>query len=517
MSKVVLINPPQLYLLTQFASFIVPPIGLAYLASFAKAKGHDVEIIDAFGSGLDQFTRQGDLNLRGLSFEEIIQQISPATDVIGIYNLFSHAYPMVRKLSQSIKETYADVPIIIGGVHPTALPEHVMQNTCFDYVVLGEGEETLVKLLEKIESGRDVDDIDGLAYRKDGEVIVNKKTKLIEDLDSLPFPAFEQLPIENYIQAKSPQGAWRGRFLPIIPTRGCNYKCKFCTAPKMWKPVWRTRSARNVADEMEYFHNRLKVTDFHFEDLTSVSNKEWIIELCKEIDKRGLKITWQLPNGTRSEIIDENITKRMRASGCTNITFAPESGSVEALELMNKKLDLENIFRASRLAAKGGMIVSAFLVMGVPGENVKSLKDTLKLLRKLARIGVHEVSITTFTALPGSEFFYELLQEGKIELSDNFFRDLLRMSDLLSAHSWLDGISNKQLNRYRLLGFFEFFAISFSMRPWRVLRSIWNLIRDKQETKVEKLVYEKISDAVGMIRRFFGKLKPTSPYRKLAD
>jgi radical SAM superfamily enzyme YgiQ (UPF0313 family) len=155
------------------------------------------------------------------------------------------------------------------------------------------------------------------------------------------------------------------------------------------------------------------------------------------------------------------------------------------------------------LAVKGGMIVSAFIVMGVPGENVESLRDTLKLLRKLARIGVHEVSITTFTALPGSEFFYELLGEGKIELNDQFFRDLLRMSDLLSAYSWLTDVSDKQLNKFRLLGFFEFFFLSFSLRPWRIFRSLWNLITDKQETKVEKLAHEKLADGIKIAKKPF--------------
>ncbi len=507
MAKVVLINPPQLYLLAQFASFIVPPIGIAYVASYAQSKGHEVEIIDAFGEGMQKFTSRGDVNLKGLTFDEIIKRIPSDVDAIGIYNLFSHAYPTVRELAENIKKGFPDVPIILGGVNPTALPEFILKNTCFDYIVLGEGEKTAVKLLERLKNGNDVDDIDGLAYRKNGKVVINEKTELIDDLDSLPFPAYEVLPIENYIQAKSPQGAWRGRFLPIIPTRGCNFRCKFCTAPKMWKPVWRTRSAKNVVDEMEYFQKKLNVTDFHFEDLTAVSNKEWIIGLCDEIDKRGLKITWQLPNGTRSEIVDAYILKRMKASGCTNITFAPESGSQDALKFMNKKLDLKNILRASRLAVKEGMVVSAFFVFGVPGENVKSLRDSLRLLRKLARIGIHEVSITTFTALPGSEFFYELLKDGKIELNDRFFRDCLRMSDLLSAHSWLDGVTDKKLNRYRLMGFFQFFFLSYLFRPWRLFRSLWNVIRDKQETKVEKLAHEKLIDAIRMVRKPFWKQK----------
>lgn len=503
MAKLVLINPPQLYLLSQFASFIVPPIGLAYVASYARAKGHEVEVIDAFAEGIKTFTVKGDILLKGLTKDEITARIPDDADIVGIYNLFSHAFPMVRELAGNIKRRYPDKPIVIGGVNPTAIPEFIMGSDCFDYVVLGEGELTAASLLECLDAGKEVDDIDGLVFRKNGRVVKNEKTELIDDLDTLPFPAYDLLPIETYIQAKSPQGAWRGRFLPIIPTRGCMHRCKFCTAPKMWKPVWRTRTPKNVVDEMEYFNKKMNVTDFHFEDLTSVSSKEWVLGLCDEIDNRGLKITWQLPNGTRSEVVDGDIIRRMKRSGCTNITFAPESGSSEALKLMNKKLDLKNIIKASRLAVREGMIVSAFFVFGVPGENVQSLKDSLKLLRKLAWIGIHEVSITTFTMLPGSEFFYNKLEEGKVELNDEFFRDCLRMSDLMSAHSWLDGVSDKELNRYRIMGFFQFFFLSFLFRPWRLFRSIWNVAWDKQETKVEKLAHEKLVDAIGMAKRFF--------------
>ncbi len=507
MAKFVIINPPQLYLISQFASFIVPPLGVAYLAAHVRSRGHDVEVIDAFGEGMQQFTSRGDVNLKGLTLDEIVARIPSDVDVIGISNLFSHAYTTVRDLAAMIKEAHPDVPILTGGIHPTAVPDYVLENSCIDYVVLGEGEITAVELIERLVSGREIDDLDGLAYRRNGKIVTNEKTALIDDLDILSFPAWDLLPIENYIRAKSPQGAWRGRFLPILPTRGCAFQCKFCTAPKMWKPVWRTRSPENVADEMEHFNRELGVTDFHFEDLTSVSNKTWIVGLCDEIDRRGLKITWQLPNGTRSESINENIIRRMKHSGCRNITFAPESGSTEALELMNKRLDLENIFKASRLAVKEGMIVSAFLVFGVPGENRKSLKASLKLLRKLAWIGLHEVSITTFTLLPGSEFFYKLVEEGKVVPSDELFRDCLRMSDLLSARSWLHDIPDKELNRYRAMGFFQFFSLAYLLHPWRLFRSFFNVVRDKQETKVEKLVHEKLIDVGRMAKKFFGGQK----------
>jgi len=502
MANIVMINPPQLYTITQIASVTVPPIGAAYIVSYLRSQGHTVKMVDAFGQGMEKFSQRGDFHLRGLTFPEIVDHIGKDVDLIAITNLFSHAWPVVRDLSRAIKEAFPGIPIVTGGIHPTALSEFVLSHGSIDYVVLGEGEQTMLELLTRVPSGRDVSDLDGLAFRQNGKTVINQKTQLIDDLDQLPFPAYEALPISNYIEARSPHGASRGRWLPLIATRGCPYTCTFCTAEKMWLPKWRHRTVENVVDEMEHWYKTLRITDFHFEDLTIVLNKEWAIRFCDEIIRRDLRISWQMPNGTRSESVDDEVIDRLQASGCTNITFAPESGSLRTLKRVKKELDLENIVSASKRAINKGMVVCAFFVIGFPHETIDDIRESFRFMRRLAKVGVNEISITTFTALPGARLFDELIDSGKIELNDEFFRELLYMSDLSWAPSWIEGISDKRIARLRRWGYIQFFALSYMYRPLRLLKTFWNVLRGVEETKLERVAHEKLSSG----RKIFARL-----------
>jgi radical SAM superfamily enzyme YgiQ (UPF0313 family) len=236
-----------------------------------------------------------------------------------------------------------------------------------------------------------------------------------------------------------------------------------------------------------------------------VLNKKWAIDFCDEIITRGLKITWQMPNGTRSEVVDDEVIDKLKASGCTNITFAPESGSYQTLNLVKKELDLENIITAAKRAIKKKMVVCCFFIIGLPHETISDIKETYKFIRRLARIGVHEISITTFTALPGSRLFYQLMDEGRIELTDNFFRELLYMSDLSWAPSWIEGISDSKIARLANWGYFQFFFINYLCRPWRLIRTLFNIFRGVEETKLERVGHEKLSSARKMLVRALKK------------
>ena len=497
MANVLLINPPQMYRLTQIATGTVPPIGACYIAAFLRQHGHNVQFIDALGERMNAFSKRGEATVRGLTIDEIIDRIPKSgIDIIGITNLFSHAWPVVRDLARRIKELYPDIPIITGGVNQTAIPDFILSHGCIDYIVLGEGELTALELVDRISKCRNVDDMSGLAFMRDGKPVVNEKKikDLIEDLDILPWPAYDLIPIQNYINAKSPHGASRGRSLQMIATRGCPYTCTFCTAPKMWLPKWRSRSAKHVVDEMEHWHKELGVNDFHFEDLTMIFDKPWALAFCKEILDRNMKISWQMPNGTRSEIFDDEVCDVLKASGCSNVAFAPESGCPKTLSMIEKELDLNDIVEGSKRLIKKGFVVCAFFAIGFPHDTVEDIRMSFKFMRKMAWIGAHEISICTFTALPGSKLFYMLTEQGKIELTDKFFSDLLYMSDLSRAASWIEGVSPKKIARWRRWGYFQFFAISYLCRPWRLFSTIFNITRGVENTKVERIGHAKLND-----------------------
>ncbi len=356
---------------------------------------------------------------------------------------------------------------------------------------MGEGEETMRELAAALESGSSVKDIKGIAYRNDeNKIVINPRRERIKDLDILPFPAYHKIPIENYISSRQPHGAGRGRSMPIIGTRGCPFSCTFCTAANMWETKWITRNPSKVVDEIEYHIKKYNVNDFHFEDLSSIIKKDWIMQFSEEIMKRNIKISWQLPVGIRSEKFDKEVAQTISKAGCTNITFAPESGSLEILQWADKRVDLNNMYEAAGYSVKAGIKVCGFIIIGFPNETTKDVKATFQVLRKLARVGFHEVSITTFCPLPGSEVFCKLLNDKEIELTDEFYENLIYMSDLIKVKSWNVNFTDEQLARLRIKGYANFFLTAYLFRPWRFVKSLINIILNKQDNKLEKVVYD---------------------------
>lgn len=473
------------------ATASVPPIGVCYLAAVLEEGGYPVTVVDGLGEAINQTYRHGIFGLRGLRLEEIIERIPPETDLIAVSNLFGCTYPPTGDLIAMIKEKYPSVPVVFGGVTPSALPEHTLKNFEADYIGMGEGEMIILEMVKKLEAGEKPTSVRGLAYRNGDRVTVNEPHSLIEDLDSLPFPRYDKIPMENYIQAREFHGASRGRTAPIIGTRGCPHKCTYCTAPGHWLPRWRTRSPENVLDEIESLQDQYDVDDIHFEDLTVASDRKWMTRFCEGIEERGLKFTWQIPNGTRSEQLSLELLRLMRQSGCTNVTYAPESGSQRVLKLVDKELDLSVIEQAAMWSNELGISTCGFFLMGVPGETYDEAKESARYMIKLARMGLDEIAISSFVPLPGCRLFHELLAAGRIELTDEFFRDLAT-DDLFKAVSWSDHITDRQLTRLRLIAYFLFFLTSYIYHPRKFVQTVRNMFSQFQETKSQRILKTKI-------------------------
>src|SRR5262249_6972104 len=156
--------------------------------------------------------------------------------------------------------------------------------------------------------------------------------KRIRNVDDLPLPAWDGFPMEEYLSTRNGNGVYRGRAMGILATRGCPYKCTFCSNPSMYGNLWMPRSPAKVLDEIELYIKKYNAQNIDFYDLTFVLRKSWILEFCREIERRGLVFTWQLPTGTRSEVIDREVSEALYRTGCRNITYAPESGSPETLK-----------------------------------------------------------------------------------------------------------------------------------------------------------------------------------------
>ena len=472
---VTLINPPGL---KSFSSLQMhtpnPPLGLAYVAASVRAAGFGYHVIDAVGEAFDQiapYAERTDLMVQGLGIDEIVDRIPADSDVIGLGCMFSTLWPITRRIAEAARARFPEALIVLGGEHGTAVPEHVLGNSPIDVVVLGEGEETFVNLLRAHAAGTPLAEVSGIAFGDGANVVNTGLSPRNREIDAIPVPDWDSFPIEGYIGRHQINGVNVGRSMPLLATRGCPYQCTFCSSPGMWTRRYIAREPERVVDEMAHYVTRYRVTNFDFQDLTAIVNRRWAIAFCKALIARDLNITWQMPSGTRSEIFDEEIADLLMRSGCYALAFAPESGSPEILKLVEKQVDLDNMLEAMRITLERGMKLSAFLVIGFPDDTTATLKETMSLVRRMARRGVYDLSVTKFVPYPGSALFKRLQAEGKIELDDAFFVSPIDFYSAKSA-SHAEAIGNRALYWWMIWLFVNFYGISFLMRPFRTLRII---------------------------------------------
>ncbi len=466
-----------------------PPLSVAYLAGSLTAAGHDVQVIDAVGEALDAIHPgwQPDILINGLSVAEIVAGIRAEADFVGISCVFSHEWPLVRQLIAAIAERFPSVPIVLGGEHATAVAEFCLDDAPrLTACAVGEGEETIVELLEAFAGHRALAEVGGIVFRGPTGPQHTAPRARIRDVDEIPLPRWDLTPIERYLDGGLSFGVDRGRTMALLATRGCPYRCTFCSSPRMWTTRYTTRAPALVVDEIEDYVRRYRVENIDFYDLTSIVKRDWILEFCRLLDERGLRITWQLPSGTRSEALDEPVLQAMYRSGCRNVTYAPESGSPRTLEAIQKKVDLESLAASMRSAVRIGLNVKANILIGFPDERPEDLRETLRFIWRMARIGVHDVSVWTFSPYPGSELFEQMRAAGRLpRLDDEYFASLLSYSDISGAVSHAAALSAGQLQRYRVAGLLLFYGASYLNHPARPLRSLYNIATRRYESRME--------------------------------
>jgi radical SAM superfamily enzyme YgiQ (UPF0313 family) len=227
------------------------------------------------------------------------------------------------------------------------------------------------------------------------------------------------------------------------------------------------------------------VTNFDFQDLTAMIKRKWIIDFTDELMHRRLNVTWQLPSGTRAEVFDDEVAERLYHAGLRLLAFAPESGSDRMIKLVKKEVDIPEMLQAMKSALRANLKLSCFIVIGFPGEDRQSLKDSLSLIRTMAWLGVHDVAVTKFVPYPGSLLFRQLQEQGRLKLDDEFF--IMPMDFYTSkAPSFADDVSSRYLYLMMLWMFVNFYAISLSRRPWRVLAAIGSLFTGREDTRLAK-------------------------------
>lgn len=482
----------------------VPPLGLAYLAAVLREKDYDVKVLDAVGDSVKtyrKYDRNSKLMMHGLNIKEIVENLDPNTKYVGITSMFLHEYELLVDLSELIKERYPHITILAGGENVTSLSEQICKDTtAIDYCVLGEGEAKIIDLLYVLENNLDVSEVDGVRYNNNGVPTKTHSGKRLQTLDNIPWPAWDLIKLENYFSEDLNSGVNRGRSIPMLTSRGCPYQCKFCSAPEMWTTKYVTRSPKDVVDEVEYYIKTYNIANIDFHDLTSFLTQKWIKEFCELIEDRNLKFSWQIPQGSRSEVITEETADLLYRSGCRNYTFAPESGSERLIKLMKKKLTVDKVIEAIKIAKRNKMLVDANIIIGTPDEQPSDLWMTYKMIIKLAFSGIDGIAVMPFGPYPGSEYYNNLVASGKVEFNRAYiYSSLLRASS--SIKSYNENFNAWQILTIQYVFLLSFYGLLYLTRPWQFIISIRNAITGKEERIMDQFLGTKVKQLLTVVRR----------------
>ena len=482
-----------------YSSPVTLPLGLAYLGGVLEKAGYKIKIIDATGGERPiKITRSKDnqYNLQGLTSDEILEKIDPNTFIFGISLMFSQEWIVHRSLIEKIKKKYPKIIIVAGGEHSSAIPEYILKDCpSIDYVIRGEGEFSMLEFAHNIFNEKNISNIPGLCFfNKENKFIDNGLSKRIEHIDKLPRPAWHLLKPENYFNDYYTLGLATGRNMPILATRGCPFQCTFCSSPSMWTTRYIMRDPKDIVDEIEWLIREYKANDFEFFDLTAIIKKSWILEFCNEIKKRNLNnITWQLPVGTRTETLDEEVLKAIYDTGCHFVCYAPESGSEKSLEIIKKRVKIDRLVKSIKTSVKIGHTAKLNFIIGFPHETLADCLKTIWFGIYCAfRIGVSDILFSVFSPYPGSELFEDLKKNKKIKVDDDYFNKLHAQFDFTKGDSYCEHISGKTLIILRLLGFFLCYATIYLSRPKRIYRLFKKVFQKKfsPDNLFEQRIYE---------------------------
>jgi radical SAM superfamily enzyme YgiQ (UPF0313 family) len=421
--------------------------------------------------------------LLGLPAESMINRLRPETEICYIYCRTLAEFIAVERISKIIKEKYPTTKVVLfENIHAVTSfsLEHVAGDFLsenVDLIVLGDPEVRSPQVTRCLLTGDDLSHIEGLVYNKpNGELVLTGAASPERDLDALAFPAWDLFELEGYWTVGFAHAPVRrnSRFVPLLTSRGCPYKCKFCLAPFV-NSHWRARSAKNVVDEIEYFYKTLGITDFHVSDLNPTVDDRRTQDICYEIISRQLPITFKLAQGTKIETIKSEKTLELLAqAGCTFIAFSPETGSPRLLKNVGKPFDYDHALRMAKKMAQLGIRIQSCFIAGLPTETEEDRRLTLNYIKKLIAVGVDEISCYIFTPVPGSDLAHAL--EG-----------YSHYSQCTPSPNWRKDYADILKFRYRVYGTFFLYKLA---KPKKVLRELWGGLTRNFETKMEMSIYK---------------------------
>lgn len=394
--KVLFVNPPQTASKYKFMGVIAPPLGIAYMAGVLQENNIDVEILDASAEDMD--------------FKDVEKELLKRKPDLVALTALTPTIGRALETAQVVKETLPDSIVVMGGYHPTFNFIETLEDENVDIVIRGEGEYIMLNLVQALENQSSLHDVKGIVFedKNSKEIVVNPEAPLIQDLDELPFPALNLLPMKRYRLLDMDT-----HMTTMITTRGCPMQCSFCSSAAMHGKKIRERSVENIVDEIEYLKTNYDIDTIAFMDDTFTLKKRKVMAICDEILKRNIEIMWGCTS--RVDTLDEKLLKKMKEAGCITIFIGVESADQQQLDNMCKNTTIAKIENAFKIAHKLKIRTIASVALGMPGDTKEIMNKTVKFVHKLKpNYAIYSLA----TPYPGTRFYKEAFEKNLIKIKD---------------------------------------------------------------------------------------------------
>lgn len=448
--RVVLINPASNITRQNriYGSFIRPvlPLGIAYIAAALERNNIKVFILDQFATKMNN--------------EEVLREISNIGPQIVGFSCLTSVMKEVESLARQLRSR--GIKVVLGNIHATVFADELLRSRVCDFVVRGEGECALVEICKSVSNGRDFHEIKGVSFAQNGTVHHNSDREPLISLDDLSYPAWHLFNLRYYTQF--PLIAIYDLILPIQASRGCHYRCSFCSQDKMHKS-FRHRQVHSLIDEIEYLHNKFRVKYFGFVDAYFPFSIDYGLNFCEEFCRRGLHKKMKWITESRVDLVNYQLLKSMKDAGLYLIMYGFESGNQKILSSMNKSTTLEQARRAMEITKHLEVLSLGLFILGMPSETIQSCRDTIEFAKRL------DCDIAKFNLaipFPGSKFFEDYKDEfGGVVAPEKF-------------NSWYDWLANsndiiyapKAIGKKKLVNLQREAMFKFYFRPKLIARHI---------------------------------------------
>ncbi len=478
--KTLLINPPQTFFPGSDQPAANLPLGLLYIAAVLDKAGYKTEILDAFISD-SSFRKIGNAIEVGMPYEKIKEEIQKRNPVIvGIANPFTSQVEHAIKVANIVKEVDTRILTVVGGPHVSVVPIEFLESAKnVDITVIGEGEYTMLDIIKFFEGNKKINDIEGIAYRVNGKIVLNSPRPFNENLDELPYPAYHLMDMEQYLNPKTIEyRSFQKRALSMITSRGCPFNCSFCSVHLHMGKTFRAHSVNYVVDHIEHLVNKYHVKTIYFEDDNLTFDIQRFEAICDRIIEKNIKFRWETPNGVRADYLTMDLLKKMKKTGCQSVFVGIESGNQNVVDnIIGKSLQLENVINFAKMSKKIGLKTGAFYIIGFPGETKETMMDTVKFALMMKRnydVGMHLLFATPSF---GTRLYNECKEKGYIRVSltprafaevrQNWGLPLIETEDFTASD--VKKIATWAMKEYRKVS-----IINYIKNPGKTIRTILN-------------------------------------------